>query len=88
MLSYFICKLLDIKIIEINDLYFSSKEKKFIDNLMNYNLIFNNINLEKVEIFIFLIIKELFLLDLSVIRNKDYILLFYFDLENLKDKII
>lgn len=87
-LSYLICKLLDIKTTEINDSYLSSKEKKFIDNLMNYNSISNNINLEKVEISISSIIKELSSLDLSATRNKDYILLLHFDSENSKDKII
>lgn len=44
---------------------------------MNYNSISNNINLEKVEISISSIIKELSSLDLSATRNKDYILLLH-----------
>ncbi|MND42674.1 hypothetical protein D3C80_334520 [compost metagenome] len=87
-LGYLICKLLYIGIDKVEESYLISKEKNFINLLINNQSNENLFSIGRVEIIIASIIKELSSLDKSITKNKDYILLLQFENENSKDKII
>ncbi|MDP7784804.1 hypothetical protein QWI55_18625, partial [Acinetobacter baumannii] len=74
-LGYLICKLLYIGIDKVEESYLISKEKNFINLLINNQSNENLFSIGRVETIIASIIKELSSLDKSITKNKDYILL-------------
>lgn len=87
-LGYLISKLLFINTDMSEENYLTSKEKNFINLLINNQSNKNIISIGRIETAISSIIKELSSLDKSATKNKDYILLLQFESENSKDKII
>lgn len=87
-LGYLISKLLYINTKEIEKASLISKEKSFINLLIDDQSNENLINIGRIETSISSIIKELSSLDKSPTKSKNYILLLQFDSENSKDKII